>query len=144
MDNIEIIKEMFQGDRFSQQFRIVLDELTHNSVKMHMKLELNMNNLYGRPHGGAIYCLADAAFSVLGNNKNNISLALDSSITYPSSPETGQILYVEGELINQTRKIGSYLFSLYKKVYENKKKIATMMSRLYRTGKPINSNFKTG
>jgi len=144
MDNIEIIKERFQRDRFSQQFGIVLDNLTENSVKMHMKLEPHMSNLYNRPHGGAIYSLADAAFSLLGNNKNNISVALDCHITYHSSPEIGQILYVKGERINQTRKIGSYLFSLYTKVNKNKRKIATMMSTLYRTGKPINSNFKTG
>ncbi|TXT65873.1 MAG: Acyl-coenzyme A thioesterase PaaI [Promethearchaeota archaeon] len=143
MKKIEIIKEKFREDLFAQKLGVILDELNENTVKMHMKLKSDLNNFYGRPHGGAIYGLADAAFSVLGNNKNNVSVALDCHITYHSSPDPEQILYVDGEIINQTRKIGTYLFTLYTKKKDKKKKVATMMSTLYRTGKPINSNFET-
>jgi uncharacterized protein (TIGR00369 family) len=99
-----------------------------------------MNNFYDRPHGAAIYGLADVAFSVIGNNQNIISVALECSITYHSSPESGQILYVEGKLIKQTRKIGTYLFTLY--TMENNKQniVATMLSTLYRTNRPIGQN----
>jgi acyl-CoA thioesterase len=142
MKKIEIIKDKFREDLFAQKLGVVLDELTENDVKMHMKLKPELNNFYGRPHGGAIYGLADAAFSILGNNKNNVSVALDCHITYHSSPDPEQILYVEGEIINQTRKIGTYLFTLYTKENGIRKKVATMMSTLYRTGKPINPNLE--
>ncbi|MBD3211580.1 MAG: hotdog fold thioesterase [Candidatus Lokiarchaeota archaeon] len=142
MKKIEIIKDKFREDLFAQKLGVVLDELTENNVKMHMKLKPELNNFYGRPHGGAIYGLADAAFSILGNNKNIVSVALDCHITYHSSPDPEQILYVEGEIINQTRKIGTYLFTLYTKENGIRKKVATMMSTLYRTGKPINPNLE--
>jgi acyl-CoA thioesterase len=138
MDNLEFIKEKFKNDRFAQNFGIVLDELTENTVKMHILLTPKMNNFNGKPHGAVIYGLADVAFSVIGNNQNIICVALDCSISYHASPATDQILYVEGELIKQSRKIGTYMFNLYTKQNGNYQKIATMMSTLYCTGKPHN------
>ncbi len=137
MDRLGIVKEKFKNDQFARQFGIELDELTDETVKMHMKLKTEMNNFYDRPHGGAIYSLADAAFSVIGNNKNNISVALDCSINYHSSPNPGQIIYVEGQLINQTNKIGTYNFLVFSQESGKKLKVATMIGTLYRTGKAI-------
>ena len=137
MNPLEIIKEKFKNDKFAKSFGIVLDELTNDIVKMHMKLKPEMNNFYDRTHGGAIYALADAAFSVIGNNQNNISVALDCLINYHNSPETGETLYVEGKLNTQTNKIATYVFTIYTQEEGVETKVATMMSTLYRTGKPI-------
>ena len=63
MDSLDLIKEKFKNDKYTKSFGVVLDELTEDSVKMYMKLTPEMNNFNGRPHGGAIYGLADAAFS---------------------------------------------------------------------------------
>ena len=139
-DPLTVIKEQFKNDNYANKFGIKLDELTHESVKMHMELTDEMNNLFSRPHGGAIYALADAAFSVVGNNRNNLSVALDCSISYHSSPDPGKILYVEGKLVEQSRKVGSYLFDLYTKENGQQKRVATMKSVLYRTGKAIDEN----
>ena len=143
MNNLEIIQKKFENDKFANNFNIVLDDLTEESIKMHMELKEEYNNFYGRPHGGAIYALADAAFSIIGNNSNNISVALDCTIHYHFSPNAGEILYVEGKLISQTRKIGTYNFNLYILENGNKKKEATMISALYRTGRPIDDKYET-
>ena len=143
MNNLEIIQKKFENDKFANNFNIVLDDLTEESIKMHMELKEEYNNFYGRPHGGAIYALADAAFSIIGNNSNNISVALDCTIHYHFSPNAGEILYVEGKLISQTRKIGTYNFNLYILENGNKKKVATMISALYRTGRPIDDKYET-
>ena len=78
-----------------------------------MRLGTAMLNFYGRPHGAAIYSLADAAFSVLGNNTNNISVALDCSITYHASPEPGSLLVVEGENLSIEQADGFLLYLLF-------------------------------
>ena len=141
---LKLIAQKFETDPLAHQFSIVLDDITANTVKMHMKLEQWMLNFYLRPHGGAIYTLADAAFSVLGNNDNNISVALENSITYHASPEPGSILEVTGQTIAKTRKIASYLFSVFDLGQPDQKMepklIATMKSTLYRTGKPISDD----
>ena len=139
MNNLlDIVKEKFKEDRFAQNFGIVLDELTETEIKMHMVLKAKLNNLFARPHGGAIYALADAAFSVLGNNANNLSVAVECSISYHKSPEPESILFVEGKILALSRKLGTYYFELYKlDEGKNKVLIATMKSTLYRTGKQI-------
>ena len=137
---LNIIKEQFKKDNYAKKFGIVLDSLSERSVKMHMELTDEMNNLFARPHGGAIYALADAAFSVVGNNRNNLSVALDCSISYHASPDPGKILYVEGELVEQSRRIGTYLFNLYTQENGVNQRVATMKSVLYRTGKPISDD----
>ncbi len=139
--NLEIVRKQFENDKFAKRFGIVLDDLQPTMIKMHMLLKEEMNNLYDRPHGGAIYALADAAFSIIGNNQNNLSVALECSITYHASPDPGSVLRVEGNLIDQSRRIGTYLFELYVENGNNeRKRIATMKSLLYRTGKAIDSD----
>jgi len=64
-------------------------------------------------------------------------VALSCTINYHSSPDTGEILYVEGIKIDQSRKIGTFMFELFSSSDLKKKKVATMISTLYRTGKPI-------
>lgn len=137
MDSLHIIKEKFKSDKFATEMGIILDDLSPGNVKMHMVLDEKKCNFYQRPHGAAIYALADAAFSVIGNNANNISVALDCSITYHSSPDVDTVLYVEGREIASSRKIGTYLFSLFTLNGEQKVPVATMKSVLYKTGKQI-------
>ena len=144
MDSLDLIKEKFKSDNFANNFGIVLEELTEDSVKMYMKLTPEMNNFNGRAHGGAIYGLADAAFSIIGNNKNNLSVALDCNIYYHASPEPGLILRVKGQRIKQTRKIGTYMFTIYTEENGEENKIATMMSNLYRTGKAYDQDLEIG
>ncbi len=142
MNKLDVITEKFKNDNYAKNFGIVLDDLTEKTIKMHMQLNPEMNNFNGRPHGGAIYGLADVAFSLIGNNQNNISVALDCTINYHASPKSDETLYVEGKLIKQTRKIGTYLFDVYTEVDGSRNIVATMMGTLYRTGKPHDPNLE--
>lgn len=137
MPNLEIIRKKFRNDGVAKLLGIELDELTETTVALHMKLRDDMNNFFDRPHGGIIYTLADAAFSVLGNNQNNISVAVQCSINYHASPEPGQMLYVAGRLVSGSRKIANYLFTVYTVENNQKTNVATMSGTLYRTGKHI-------
>ena len=60
--HLEIVKKQFDGDSYAKSLGIVLDKLTDDAIQMHMELREDMLNLFKRPHGGAIYSLADAAF----------------------------------------------------------------------------------
>jgi acyl-CoA thioesterase len=142
MNSLEIIRDQFKKDAFANKFRIVLDDLTETTVKAHMVLDLSSLNLFGRPHGGAIYALADAAFSVIGNNANNLSVAVECNISYHYSPDPGKTLYVEGRELSGSSKIGHYVFDLYVDEGGKRKPVATMTSVLYKTGKPIKEESK--
>ena len=141
-EQLEIVRKQFEKDKYAKYLGIVLDELTDDTIQMHMQLREDMFNFFDRPHGGAIYSLADAAFSVLGNNNNNLAVALDCSITFHVSPDLGAILIVEGETLSATRRTAAYLFKVYMEKEETRTLVATMKSVSYRTGKTIDSNVK--
>ena len=134
---LEIVKNRFGKDKYSKHLGIVLDELTDDRIQMHMRLRDDMNNWFDQIHGGAVYALADAAFSVLANNSNNLAVALECSITYHASPKPDSILIVKGETLSVTRRTGAYLFKIYMQQDEAMKLVATMKSVSYRTGKSI-------
>ena len=139
-EKLEIVKKQFENDKFAKSMGIVLDQLTENTIRMHMHLRDDMYNWFDRPHGGVIYSLADAAFSVLGNNSNNLAVALDCSITYHASPDPGTVLVVEGESLSSTRRTASYLFKVYMEKKRMRALVATMKSVSYRTGKKIDKD----
>ena len=138
-EDLDIVRKRFGKDTYAKFHGIVLDELTEDTIRMHMRVREDMSNWFGRLHGGAIYTLADAAFSVLSNNSNNLSFALDCSITYHAGPDPETLLVVEGEALSGTRRIGSYLFKVYMEKDETRTLVATMKSVSYRTGKHIDS-----
>jgi acyl-CoA thioesterase len=140
--HIEIVKKQFENDNYAKFLGIVLDKLTEDTIQMHMQLRENMLNWFNRPHGGAIYALADAAFSLLGNNTNNLSVALDCSITYHASPESGTILIVEGETLSSTNRTVACLFNVYMGKGGVRTLVATMKGVGYRTGKPIDADIQ--
>jgi acyl-CoA thioesterase len=141
-EHLEIVKKLFQRDNYANFLGIVLDELTDDTVQMHMQVREDMLNWFNRPHGGAIYAIADAAFSVLGNNMNNLSVALNCSITYHASPDSGRILLVEGEILSSTGRTVACLFKVYMEKEGMRTLVATMLSVGYRTGKPIDPNIE--
>jgi acyl-CoA thioesterase len=141
-EHLEIVMKQFERDNYSKSMGIVLDKLTDDTIQMHMQLREDMLNMYDRPHGGIIYSLADVAFSVLGNNKNNLSVALDCSITYHTSPDPGTVLIVQGEILSNSRRTAAFIFNVYSEKESERKLVATMKSVSYRTGKPIDPSIE--
>jgi acyl-CoA thioesterase len=137
-EHLDVVKRQFKKDNYSISLGIVLDTLTDDTIQMHVQLREDMLNMYNRPHGGIIYSLADVAFSVLGNNKNNISVGLDCSITYHASPDPGTVLVVEGKILSNSRRTAAFLFDVFTEKEGMRILVATMKSVSYRTGKLIN------
>ncbi|MHA1818880.1 MAG: PaaI family thioesterase [Promethearchaeota archaeon] len=137
-----IILEQFENDKFAKLLGAKVLELDENTIRMEMTLRDELNNLFAKPHGGVIYSFADIAFSILSNNRNNISVAIDCSISYHNAPLPGEKLYLLGETISISRKLSTHLFHVYAMREDEqgnnmKIKIATMKGTAYRTGKPI-------
>ena len=135
--HLELVRKRFEQDNYANSHGIVLDSLTNDTIQMHMQLREDMLNLFNRPHGAAIYSLADAAFSVLGNNNNNLAVALDCSITFSTSPDPGSKLTVNGEILSATKRTATFLFKIYMEKEGIRTLVATMKSISYKTGKSI-------
>ncbi|MBT8360367.1 MAG: hotdog fold thioesterase [Deltaproteobacteria bacterium] len=137
-NQFELVKTRFETDKFAQSLGIVLDTLTSQTIQMHMILREDMNNWFNRIHGGAIYSLADAAFSLLANKNSHVAVALECSITYHASPEPNTTLVVYGETLSASKRTAAYLFKVFMEKNATRTLIATMKSVSYKTKIPIN------
>ena len=133
------VKEAIIGavktERFAQALNMKLVELEdgHSVVEMVYEPE-NMNNMYDRAHGGALFGLIDEAFETAAQTKGTIAVALNVNITYVTSPQPGSILRAEAKQVSQTKKTASFDI----KITDQDGNMITICQALaYRTGKPI-------
>jgi acyl-CoA thioesterase len=129
------IYEAVKKEPFAKGMKINLVELElgYSAVEMIYDPD-NMNNIYDRAHGGALYALIDEAFETAGQTDGTIAVALNVNVTYVSSPEPGVKLRAEAKRISQTKKTASYDIRV---TDEKDNLIATCSALAYRTGKAI-------
>ena len=92
------------------------------------------SNLFGRPHGGAIYALIDEAFETAAQSDGTICIALNVNVSYILSPEPGARLRAEAKRVSQTRKTAGYDIRV---TGPDGALVATCQAMAYRTGKPL-------
>jgi acyl-CoA thioesterase len=131
----EAIKNAVKRETFAQALNMTLIELEdgHSVVEMIYTPE-NMNNMYDRAHGGALFGLIDEAFETAGQTKGTIAVALNVNITYVTSPKPGSRLRAEANRVSETQKTASFDI----KITDQEGNIITTCQALaYQTGKPI-------
>ena len=117
----------------AMKMKLVELELGYSAVEMIYDPD-NMNNIYDRAHGGALFALIDEAFETAGQTDGTIAVALNVNVTYVSSPEPGVKLRAEAQQASQTKKTASYDIKVTDR---NGNLIATCSALAYRNGKPI-------
>jgi len=131
----EAIEKAVKKEPFARALQITLVELADGWSKVSMVYEPeNMDNIYARAHGGAIYALIDEAFETAGQTDGTIAVALNVNVTYVSSPEPGQRLQAEARRVSRTRKTASYDIKV---TDPNGQVIALCQALAFQTGKPI-------
>jgi acyl-CoA thioesterase len=113
--------------------KLITLELGHSVVEMDYVPD-QMDNIYQRAHGGALFALIDEAFETAGQSDGTIAVALNVNVTYIVSPEPGTRLRAEAREIAGTRKTASYEIRV---TDGDGELIATCQALAYRTGKPI-------
>jgi acyl-CoA thioesterase len=67
-----------------------------------------MINGFGIVHGGIAFALSDSAFAFACNNRNNLSVALDTSINFTKPVHVGDILIAEAKELHNGKSTGLY------------------------------------
>ncbi|HIJ55474.1 MAG TPA: PaaI family thioesterase [Deltaproteobacteria bacterium] len=131
----EAIFQAVRSEPFARQLNMELIELEdgHSMVEMIYRPE-EMNNIYQRAHGGAVFALIDEAFETACQTDGTIAVALNVNVTYISSPEPGVKLIASAQEISRTKRTANFEIKV---TDENKKLIATCQALAFRTGKPI-------
>ncbi|HEX2605720.1 MAG TPA: hydroxyphenylacetyl-CoA thioesterase PaaI [Flavisolibacter sp.] len=130
----KIVSHMMQQDLFSQWLGIEVVEVRRGYSKIKMTLRPEMINGFGIIHGGIAFSLADSAFAFACNNRNNLSVALDTSITFTKSTQPGEELTAEARELHNGRSTGLYLITIFN---QSGQQVALFKGTCFRTGKPL-------
>src|SRR5438093_6981774 len=127
-----VVAKMLENDLFSRWLGIEIIEIKDGYSKIQMHLKKEMLNGFGVLHGGIIFSLADSAFAFACNNRNNLSVALDVSISFNKSVGVADTLIAEATEIHNGKSTGLYLVSV---TSQHNEQIALFKGTCFRTGK---------
>jgi acyl-CoA thioesterase len=130
----QVVAKMLQDDLFSQWLGIEIIEVREGYSKIKMALRPEMINGFGLIHGGIAFSLADSAFAFACNNRNNLSVALDTSITFTKATKPGDVLTAEANELHNGRSTGLYLITITNQYGEQ---VAHFKGTCFRTGKTL-------
>src|SRR5574337_547382 len=108
---MDIVKKFVDADRFAKHLGVEFLEFGKGAAKARMKLEQDHLNSAGTVHGGAIFSLADAVFSVASNSHGTLAMAINVGISFFKAARTGT-LYAEGREVSINPKLATYLIDV--------------------------------
>ena len=129
-----VVNRMMENDAFSQWMGLEVLEVREGYSKVKMTIRKEMINGFGIVHGGLAFSLADSAFAFACNNRNNVSVALDVTITFTKAVHVNDVLTAEATENHNGRSIGVYLISI---TNQNGDRVAIFKGTCFRTGKSL-------
>jgi acyl-CoA thioesterase len=130
----KVVEKMMDHDLFSQWMGIEVLEIKEGYSKIQMTIRKEMVNGFGIVHGGLPFSLADSAFAFACNNRNNLSVALDVTITFTKAVHIGDILIAEAKEVHNGRSTGVYLIII---INQKNEQVALFKGTCFRTGKTL-------
>ena len=129
-----VVTHMMEHDLFSQWLGIEVLDVKEGYSKIKMTVREEMINGFGIVHGGVAFSLADSAFAFACNNRNNLSVALDTSINFIKPVHPGDVLTAEAKEIHNGKSTGLYHITI---INQKDHVVAVFKGNCFRTGKPL-------
>ncbi|CAN5394229.1 hydroxyphenylacetyl-CoA thioesterase PaaI [soil metagenome] len=104
----QVVEKIMTDDLFSQWLGIEVLEIKDGYSKIKMIVRKEMINGLGIVHGGICFSLADSCFAFACNNRNNLSVALDTAINFLKPVHVGDELTAEAKEMHNGRSTGLY------------------------------------
>ena len=129
-----VVDHMMENDFFSQWMGVEVLAVNEGYSKIRMSIRKEMVNGFGIVHGGIPFSLADSAFAFACNNRNNLSVALDVTITFTKAVNVGDVLTAEAKEFHNGRSTGVYLITV---TNQKEEQVALFKGTCFRTGKTL-------
>jgi len=130
----KVVDKMMDHDAFSQWMDVKVLDIKEGYSKIQMTIRKEMVNGFGIVHGGIPFSLADSAFAFACNNRNNLSVALDVTITFTKAVNVGDTLTAEAKEVHNGRSTGVYLITV---INQKNEQVALFKGTCFRTGKTL-------
>ncbi|MBK7290365.1 MAG: hydroxyphenylacetyl-CoA thioesterase PaaI [Chitinophagaceae bacterium] len=129
-----VVDHMMEHDLFSQWLGIEVLEVKEGYSRIKMTVRKEMINGFGIVHGGIAFSLADSAFAFACNNRNVLSVALDTSINFIKPVHVDDILIAEAKELHNGKSTGLYHINI---LNQKEHLIAQFKGLCYRTDKKL-------
>jgi len=129
-----VVNDMLQKDLFSQWLGISIIEIKEGYSKIKMTVRPEMINGFGIVHGGIAFSLADSAFAFACNNRNVLSVALDTNINFLKPVQVNDVLIAEAKELHNGRSTGLYHINITNQQNET---VAVFKGTCFRTSKSL-------
>jgi acyl-CoA thioesterase len=130
----DVVSHMMENDFFSQWLGIEVLEIKEGYSRIRMTIRQEMVNGFGIVHGGVPFSFADSAFAFACNNRNVLSVALDTSINFIKPVHVGDVLIAEAKEMHNGKSTGLYLIMISN---QNDHLVAQFKGLCYRTDKKL-------
>ena len=130
----KVVSHMLQQDLFSQWLGIAIIEIKEGYSKIKMTVRAEMINGFGIVHGGIAFSLADSAFAFACNNRNVLSVALDTSINFLKPIHVNDELIAEAKELHNGKSTGLYYITI---VNQKQQIVAVFKGTCFRTDKKL-------
>ena len=109
---MDAMKKFVEKDHFAKHLGVeMLESFSAGKAKARMELKSYHLNSAGTAHGGAIFSLADAVFSVASNSHGSLAMAINVSISFFKSAKSGMLI-AEGREVSLNPKLATYLIDV--------------------------------
>ncbi len=129
-----VVAHMMTHDLFSQWLGIRILETREGYSKITMTIRPEMINGFGIVHGGIAFSLGDSCFAFACNNRNGLSVALDTAINFIKPVQVGDELTAETTEIHNGKSTGLYHVAINNQHHQL---VAFFKGTCYRTGKQL-------
>ncbi len=130
----QVVEKIMIDDLFSQWLGIEVLEIKDGYSKIKMIVRKEMINGLGIVHGGICFSLADSCFAFACNNRNNLSVALDTAINFLKPVHVGDELTAEAKEMHNGRSTGLYHITI---TNQRDHVVAFFKGTCFRTGKQL-------
>jgi len=130
----QVVQHMMEHDLFSQWLGINVIEIKEGYSKITMTIRKEMINGLGIIHGGVAFSMADSAFAFACNNRNVLSVALDTSINFLKPVHIDDVLIAEAKELHNGKSTGLYHITI---TNQHNHVVAVFKGTCYRTNKTL-------
>ena len=130
----KVVDKMMKEDLFSQWLGIEVLDIKEGYSKIKMTVRKEMINGFGIVHGGIAFSLADSAFAFACNNRNNLSVALDTAINFIKPVQVADILIAETKELHNGKSTGLYHINI---TNQHEHTVAIFKGTCFRTNREL-------
>ncbi len=108
MDERTRIRTYFEADGYATSLGVHLVSDDPKEVVVELPVTDAHLNFHGGTHGGALFSLADCAFSLISNAAGPVAVAIDTHLVISAATSTGDTLRAVATEVRRGRQLATY------------------------------------